>query len=94
MRKQFLYLKQLMNHTEVPATPSPSRLIEKVWHVHMMRQIMYRKFCQKNFGKIIDHDIGGQNSEIERYKSLRRTMSQLKLAFNEEPDKLIWEDDT
>ena len=91
--KKFLHLKSLMNDTEVPAILSPSQLVDQVWHVHMMRPIMYREFCQEVFGKTIDHDIAGsKDSEAERNKRRERTRTLLKIVFNEEPDGRIWED--
>ena len=68
--KNFLYLKFLMKDTSCPAILSPSGLIDKVWHTHLLMPNNYAKFCQSVFGQSIDHDLAGSKSP-ENEKSKR-----------------------
>ena len=91
--KKFLHLKLVMEDTEIPAILSPSTLVDKVWHAHMLRPFAYNNFCQSVFGKIIDHDMAGsKSSDDEKLKRRRRTITVYKMVFNEEPNALIWEE--
>ena len=89
--KKFLHLKHLMKDTETPAILSPSEIIDKVWHIHMLRPTMYQNFCQRVFGQNIDYDLAGsRSSDDEKTKKLERTKVIYKLAFSTEPDRSIW----
>ena len=68
--KKFLHLKFLMKDTSCPAILSPSGLIDKVWHTHLLMPNNYAKFCQSVFGQSIDHDLAGSKSP-ENEKSKR-----------------------
>ena len=72
--KKFLHLKFLMKDTSCPAILSPSGLIDKVWHTHLLMPNNYAKFCQSVFGQSIDHDLAGskspENEKSKRWVSL------------------------
>ena len=42
--KKFMHLKHLMKDTDTPTILSPSEIIYKVWHIHVLRPIMYQNF--------------------------------------------------
>ena len=77
--QEILHLKFLMKDTSCPAILSPSGLIDKVWHTHLLMPNNYAKFCQSVFGQIIDHDLAGSKSP-ENEKS-KRWVSLIYLRF-------------
>jgi len=89
--KKFLHLKFLMKDTSCPAILSPSGLIDKVWHTHLLMPNNYAEFCQSVFGQSIDHDLAGSKSpENEKSKRRERTQNLYKVTFNKEPDERFW----
>lgn len=86
--KRFLYLAVHAGH---PVTPS--RIVDAVWHEHIVHTRHYSKvMCDTVLGREFHHDPGmGMDSDDERYGAqYRRTLDSYRAAFGTEPPADIW----
>lgn len=60
--KKFLSLAK--SYMEEPL--SPTKDIDEMWHLHMLRPLKYFFDCQSNFGELMDHDGGFGNVDDEK----------------------------
>ena len=83
--KKFMYLAAT---SEFMVSPSP--IIDKVWHEHLMFSKSYQSFCGL-LGKNIQHVPSTHNpAEYEKFKSAKeRTQKLCKSTFGEAPED-IW----
>jgi len=84
--KKFMYLAATSN-----SMVSPSEIIDKVWHLHLVYTQSYNDFC-KLLGKQIKHIPSTHNKkEISKFKRAnQQTQSLYKSVFGNQP-KNIWE---
>lgn len=66
---------------------SPSKIIDDVWHSHIICTARYRKFCQRHFGAFVDHDPSVY--PVVRYA---RTLAKYREIFQKEPPIEAWPD--
>jgi hypothetical protein len=61
---------------------APTREIDAVWHLHMLRPRAYYDDCQRLFGYLLDHD-GGFGKEPEELPVLQRTFMRTAKLWEE-----------
>lgn len=76
--EQFLLL--VAKHPGVPL--APTREIDAVWHLHMLRPRAYHDDCMRLLGYLLDHD-GGFGKEPEELPVLQRTFLRTAKLWEE-----------
>jgi len=76
---------------------SPSELVDRVWHQHMVdTQSYWQEFCPKVLGRPLHHEPARDGAGIadrERFvQAYERTLARYREVFGEEPDAQIWPD--
>ena len=87
--QKFYYLKnEARDHKRLRL--SPSKMIDKIWHLHLMYPLKYYQFCEQHAGgKIIDHS--PDNKYDGRHcQRLKNTLKLYRSTFGYEPSDDIW----
>ena len=84
--KKFMYLAATSN-----SMVSPSVIVDKVWHLHLVYTESYKEFCTL-IGKQVKHIPSTHNrKEISRFKRAnQQTRSLYRATFGDQP-KIIWQ---
>lgn len=61
---------------------APTRDIDEMWHLHMLRPRAYVEDCHRLFGYVLDHD-GGFGKREEEVPALVRTFEQTAQLWEE-----------
>ncbi|HEY9259964.1 hypothetical protein [Chitinophaga sp.] len=88
--KRFIYLCCIS-----PTGASPSEIVDKVWHQHLLyTQNYWEAFCEKTLGQKIHHyPSSGGPSEKQKYIAWEEsTRQQYRQYFGEDPPAAIWPD--
>jgi hypothetical protein len=86
--RKFLYLGVV---SEVPVTPS--KVIDQVWHEHLLFTRGYEQFCQEVLGRPFDHhpELMSTEDQTEVFQSqYEATLDLYEAEFNCEPPPDIW----
>jgi hypothetical protein len=86
--KKFVYLGVISDFSV-----TPSKIIDQVWHEHILFSSGYRKFCEEIIQMDFDHnpDLGNMNNQVDKYKSQYfQTINLYKNEFGFEPPEEIW----
>lgn len=86
--KKFIYLAVVSK-----ATVAPSKIVDKVWHLHLSYTHDYwDNFCPKILGKSIHHNPSKRNSvaKVEDKINFQATMQLYQKEFGKFPPKMIW----
>lgn len=85
--RRFLTLKLMYPNVSLV----PSKVIDKVWHVHILDTRAYREDCAKVFGRFIDHypyfGIYGQDDYQMLQEAFAETVELYERHFGEYPGK-------
>lgn len=67
----------------------PSAEVEYLWNLHCSYTRDYREMCMKIYGRIITHNLAGneENRYVEQYQ---RTLTLYEYVFQEQPPGEIW----
>lgn len=86
--RRFLTLKQL--HPAMSLVPS--KLVDKIWHAHILDTRAYRKDCQELFGRFMDHypyfGIYGDEDKAMLNQAFQETVSIYERRFGPYPNEL------
>jgi hypothetical protein len=84
---RFIYLSRVS-----PGRVTPSDIVDKVWHTHLVDSRSYvEEFCQTLFGQIVHHQPSGGPSEAARHKmQYADTLALYKEEFGTEPPVDYW----
>jgi hypothetical protein len=67
----------------------PSKLIDEIWHAHILDTRAYREDCQKVFGQFIDHypyfGIYGDDDYRDLHDAFQRTVALYERHFGKYP---------
>jgi len=59
--------------------------IDKLWHAFILHTKLYRKFCDRFFGRYIDHDpLDRFDAEISKKQYARFTLAALRAEFGDD----------
>ncbi len=86
--KRFIYLCCIS-----PTGASPSGIVDKVWHQHLLyTQNYWELFCEKTLGRKIHHfPSGGGMAEKRKHAAWQEDTLQLyRQCFGEDPPEAIW----
>ncbi|HIK38587.1 MAG: TIGR04222 domain-containing membrane protein [Geminocystis sp.] len=86
--KKFAFLAVAANHPV-----SPSEVIDKVWHLHLIYTHSYwQDFCPKFLGKPLHHipSKGGVSERKKHQKMYRETLASYERFFGECPPAAVW----
>ncbi|MBZ4188573.1 glycine-rich domain-containing protein [Niabella beijingensis] len=78
-----------------PRGASPSTIVDKVWHLHLLyTQNYWEDFCKKTLGrKLHHHPSGGGTDENKKHADWRKTTLELyRSTFGIDPPALYWDD--
>ncbi|MEO8563438.1 MAG: hypothetical protein ABI601_15260 [bacterium] len=86
--RKFLYLGMV---SETPVTPS--KIIDMVWHEHLLFTRAYDEFCREVLGRPFDHhpELIGMEEQTEVFESqFEATVDLYESEFNTAPPADIW----
>lgn len=86
--KKFVYLGVISDHSV-----TPSRVIDQVWHEHLLFSAGYRKFCRDIIRYEFDHhpELVAIDSQTAAFQSqFHHTLELYKKEFGIEPPSEIW----
>ncbi|KUJ57674.1 glycine-rich domain-containing protein [Chryseobacterium aquaticum] len=86
--KKFVYLSCIL-----PNGASPSEIVDKVWHMHLIyTQNYWEEFCPNILQQKLHHNPSkGGESENEKHKNwLDETLKSYQEIFHQEPPQDIW----
>lgn len=69
----------------------PGKIVDKVWHDHILHTRDYIKFCDHEFGGYLHHDPKDRSSS--EINDLKPTTELYKQTFGHEPPKKFWLED-
>jgi len=52
--QKFMFLSAKYPNPE--ESPGPTHVIDLIWHTHMQHPVAYIDYCEKLFGRVLDHD--------------------------------------
>ena len=88
--KKFLAIKVIAKDATAPIHLSPSALIDKVWHLHILHTAKYRAACSA-LGAFIDHDPeGALSSDSVRENRLLLATTHYRIIFNYPAPAEFW----
>lgn len=90
--KKFIYLCCILPHGA-----SPSRVVDKVWHMHLIyTQNYWEEFCPEILRRKLHHhpSKGGQQEKSKHQDWFLDTLSQYKTIFQKEAPEDIWQEKT
>ncbi|MFY7813696.1 MAG: glycine-rich domain-containing protein [Chryseobacterium taeanense] len=86
--KKFVYLC-----CKLPNGASPSEIIDKVWHMHLIyTQNYWEEFCPNILHQKLHHhpSKGGENEDEKHRNWFRETLESYQLIFEQQPPEDIW----
>jgi len=86
--RRFLYLAGVAGHAV-----SPSRAVDKAWHLHLTYSRHYwDELCGRILGRPFHHDpsLGGAAEDRRHADQYARTLALYRATFGEEPPAAIW----
>ncbi len=87
--KRFVYIAMISDFVV-----SPSEIIDKIWHQHILFSRGYRKFCDEVIGKFFDHtpELVPSNIQTAIFNAqYRDTIELYKKEFDADPPAHIWD---
>lgn len=88
--KKFIYLCCILPHGA-----SPSKIVDKVWHMHLIyTQNYWEEFCPQILRRKLHHhpSKGGQNEKDRHQDWFLDTLRQYKTIFQKEAPEDIWQE--
>lgn len=87
--KKFIFLICSSNQSQ-----TPSEVVDKVWHLHLIYTKSYWiDFCQNTLNRLVHHNpqTGAEENDlfVDQYQN---TLSLYKTMFQQEPPKDIWQE--
>lgn len=83
------YAKFLYLHKSYPEGKIvPGKVVDKVWHDHILHTRDYIKFCQDNFGDYLHHD--PKNLESSEVNDLTYTLNLYSKSFGYKAPSVFW----
>jgi hypothetical protein len=90
--RQFLELKQRLEDWDANIL-SPSSLVDKMWHSHLLDNKHYREYCISTYGHEIFHDPEGRLDVEARMARIQATQLALKSRYDAQNiDKEVWDE--
>lgn len=87
------YRKMLILNQVYPHTPIvPSKLVDQVWHTHILDTIQYHRDCLRMFGRYLHHapSFGGEEEKTELREDQKVMLEKYQEHFNEAAPVDIW----
>jgi len=87
------YRKMLVLNQIYPDTPVvPSKLVDQVWHTHILDTIQYHRDCLRMFGKYFHHapSFGGEEEKTELREDQTVMLQKYEEHFNTPPRGDVW----
>jgi hypothetical protein len=70
-----------------PQGATPSKIVDEIWHSHILFTRSYARFCQETRGELLHHDPGGGEADEERFRqAYRRTVLRYEDEFGPPPE--------
>lgn len=90
--KKFLFIKSIDKDLDA-IKYSPSRTIDKVWHMFLLFPKSYSQLCSDLLGdnELLDHNPLGAN-DIDQNTRYQNTIKRYELLFRESPPSAYWDD--
>jgi hypothetical protein len=86
------YIKFLILHQKYPTGKIvPGKVVDKIWHDHILHTREYYEFCKEHFGSYLHHD--PKNLVSNEVNDLSDTMSKYEDTFGYKPPAMFWLDD-
>jgi uncharacterized protein (TIGR04222 family) len=84
--ERFLLLAARVSHRVVP-----SDAVDQAWHQHVLHTKEYRVFCERVFGRPLDHAPSrGRSDDAGHHIDYERTLASYTDQYGEPPPKDIW----
>lgn len=84
--ERFLSLAMTVSHRVVP-----SDAVDQAWHLHLLHAKKYRAFCERTFGRPLDHAPSrGGDEHAGHVRDYERTLESYALRFGEPAPADIW----
>ena len=88
--KKFMALKIISNSASNPKHLSPSPLVDKVWHIHLLHTVEYRAACIA-LGATIEHSLtGALDDDRVKDERLQMTLGLYVRVFKKMPPSQFW----
>lgn len=83
------YIRFLELHVAYPNTTIvPGKVVDKVWHDHILHTRDYIQFCEKSFGSYFHHDPKDRSSD--KVMDLRPTCELYRTRYGHSVPKAYW----
>ncbi len=69
---------------------SPSAIVDRVWHLHILDTVRYAEECKRLCGHVIDHNPDGASDGSDRDARYQRTLDHYQIVFRMTPHSEIW----
>lgn len=69
----------------------PGKVVDKVWHDHILHTRDYIAFCKEEFGDYLNHD--PKDASNDKMNDMKPTVDLYIKTFGYEPPKRFWLDD-
>lgn len=86
--KKFVYLCCIL-----PNGASPSKIVDKVWHMHLIyTQNYWEDFCPNILKRSLHHhpSTGGSSESVKHQNWFSETLENYRIIFSQEPPADIW----
>ena len=81
-----MYLCQISNVACVP-----SKAIDEVWHMHILRTINYSTMCKDLFGKFLHHaPTNGKEAQLLLEEQFKITLEVYEKTFGQTAPSSVW----
>lgn len=90
--KKFVYLCCIL-----PNGASPSEIVDKVWHMHLIyTQNYWEDFCPNILKRSLHHhpSTGGSSESVKHQNWFLETLENYRAVFSQEPPSAIWNHQT
>lgn len=87
------YRRMLILNQIYPDTPIvPSKLVDQVWHTHILDTIQYHRDCLRMFGRYLHHapSFGGEDEKVELRENQKVMLEKYQEHFNEPAPVDVW----
>ena len=87
------YRRMLGLVQKYPRLPAvPSKLVDLVWHEHVLDTQRYQRDCLKMFGKYMHHapSFGAEDEKAELVKAQEEMLKKYEVEYGEKPTKGMW----
>jgi len=80
----------IQKYPRLPAVPS--KLVDLVWHEHVLDTQRYQRDCLKMFGKYMHHlpSFGGEEEKAELVEAQEEMLKKYEVEYGEKPTKGMW----